>query len=105
MAGDDRAYKIALSGALPNDDINGWDNDDLAEDLNADRSKVRYAVISYTVHSTKEMTASGKKILTIQLHRIEPVPDDDADEFAQTMVDYYEERTGQTSLFPPGNEA
>jgi len=98
---DDRIFKVALSGSLPNDDVNGWDNDDFAEELNNERSKGRYAVVYYNVHSTKDITATGKKILTIQLHRVEPVPDEDVDEFAQTMTDYFEQRTGITSLFEP----
>jgi hypothetical protein len=100
---DDREFRVALAGSLPDEDASGWDNDEYAAQLDDDRPRTRYAIIAYNVHSVKEITGNGKRIITLQITRIEPVPDDDEDEFAQTLNDYTEDRTGQATLFPPGD--
>jgi hypothetical protein len=95
---DEGGYKVALAGTLPTEQASGWADEGFAETLDRDRVRTRYALVAYNVASAKEVTATGKKILTVQLQRIEPVPDDDADEFASTLSNYFEDRTGQTML-------
>lgn len=95
---DGREFKVALSSALPSEDMNGWDDDDFAATLDADRGKVRCARISYNVLHQKTMTSTGKKILTIQLLQIEPTEDAGGTE-QQMLAHLRELRTGQATLF------
>ena len=96
---DDREYKIALSGALPGVDSNGWDDDDFAAVLDGNRAKTRYARVAYSVASSKEVTATGKRILTVQLLRIEPVPDEKMADEETALTEMHTVRTGQAPLF------
>lgn len=94
-------YRIALAGTLPGEQANGWDGQ--AEDLDADRARVRYALVAYNVASLKEVTATGKKVLTVQLLRIEPCSDEEDEGLVSTMLrERFEARTGQTTLFADG---
>lgn len=105
MSSDDDRYRIALSAVLPGDQANGWE--DMAEELDGDRAKIRYARIAYTVQKVSEVTATGKRIVAMQLVRIEPVNDaDNARDDEQMLMHLFEERTGQATLFPPrGDDA
>jgi hypothetical protein len=94
-----REYKIALAGTLPGEQGNGWDDDTLKAELDRDRSRVRYARVAYTVLHTREVTATGKRVLTIQLVRVEPTPDELASIEERQLLDMFERRTGQTTLF------
>lgn len=100
---DERDYKIALAGSLPGEQANGWDDDAIKASLDGDRARIRYARVAYNVMSAKEMTASGKRVLTIQLHRIEPVSDDLSEAEGRELVRMFEQRTGQTTLFADSN--
>lgn len=104
MPDEGRDYKIALAGTLPGDHANGWDDDDFAATLDGNRAKTRYARVAYSVMHSKEVTATGKRILTIQLQRIEPVPDEAAESDEQMLMHLFERRTGQSTLFPPRDE-
>lgn len=98
----DREYKIVLSGVLPPDDMNGWDNPALARMFDADRKQVRYALVAYNVHSGKEITETGDRILTVRLRGVEPVTDPaQADSVEQDMQTMFETRTGKVTLFGP----
>lgn len=101
---DDREYKIALAGTMPAEQANGWDDDDFAATLDGNRAKVRYARIAYSVASAKEVTDTGKRILTVRLQRIEPIPDEQAASEERELVNMYERRTGQATLFPPRDD-
>lgn len=105
MSSEDSDYRIALAGSLPAEQANGWDDPDLAEDLFQNRAKVRYARIAYTVLHYREVTATGKRIITIALNRIEPVPDEHAAAEAREINTLYEARTGQATLFTQADEA
>jgi hypothetical protein len=96
MTDAEQDYKIALAGTLPGEQSNGWE--DLADDLHRDRARVRYARIAYNVQSSKEVTATGKKILTIQLLRIEPTDNNLADIDEMELRRMFEARTGQATL-------
>lgn len=98
---DDREYKIALAGSLPSEQANGWDDDDFAAILDGNRARMRYARVAYSVMSSKEVTATGKRILTVQLHRIEPVPDAKSSDEEQAILELFTERTGQATLPMP----
>lgn len=94
-------FRIALAGTLPGEQANGWDDDTLKADLYRNRAKVRYARVAYNVASSKEITSTGKRILTIQLVRIEPVGESlDSLEEAELMH-FFEQRTGQATLLAP----
>lgn len=104
MADEGRDYKIALAGSLPGEQANGWDDDDFAAVLDGNRAKVRYARIAYNVLHSKEVTATGKRILTIQLQRIEPVSDEKAADDEQDLTEMFTARTGQATLFANTDE-
>lgn len=95
---DDNGFKVALAGTLPSEQANGWADEEFAEKLDQNRAATRYALVAYSVMHAKEVTATGKKILTIQLQRIEPIPAEDEAEMASTLSNYFEDRTGQTML-------
>jgi hypothetical protein len=95
----EREYRIALAGSLPGDQANGWDTAELKTQLDANRAKVRYALVAYNVLHTREVTDTGKRVLTIRLQAVEPVPDSDADGVRDHLQELYTERTGQASLF------
>lgn len=101
MADDDRAFKVTLSSGMPKGPENGWDDEDFAEELDGDRALTRYARVAYNVKSMREVTATGQKILAIQLLRIEPTPDSMRNDDEQAVLDFFEHRTGQATLFPP----
>lgn len=98
MSGDERDYRVALAGTMPGEQANGWDDDDFLAQLDGNRSRIRYARVAYRVMHKKEITDSGRKILTIQLVQIEPTDDEDD---ARKISDLYEARTGQATLFSP----
>lgn len=96
----DQEYRVALSGSLPPEQANGWDDEALKEDLYGDRSRIRYARVAYNVLHHREMTATGKRVLTLSLVRVEPVPDGQAAAEEAALLELFEERTGQAPLFP-----
>lgn len=101
MADENREYRIALAGTLPGEQANGWDDDDFAAVLDGNRAKVRYAHVAYNVQSAKEVTATGKRIITVQLLRIEPTPEESAGEDERMLAEMFTARTGQAMLDIP----
>lgn len=99
MSDEGQEFKIALAGSMPGELANGWDDDNLKDDLYKDRARVRYARVAYNVASAKEVTATGKRILTIGLVRVEPTDDDDAAVEEAEIIRLFEARTGQATLW------
>jgi hypothetical protein len=104
MTDGGQEYRIALAGSLPAEQANGWDDETLKEELFQNRARVRYARVAYSVLHSKEVTATGKRVLTIVLQRIEPTPDGQADSDERELLHLFERRTGQATLFPPARD-
>lgn len=103
MADDERRYKVALAGSLPDEQQNGWDSDDFAELLDGNRAEVRFAMVSYNVLHVREVTDTGKKIVTIRVRGIEPVEETHQAHFVRTqMGELRQTRTGQAALIDAG---
>lgn len=92
-------YRIALAGSLPGEGANGWDDDLLKESLFQDRARIRYARIAYNVLHAREVTATGKRVLTLGIARVEPIPEAMSTVEERQMLQLFETRTGQGSLF------
>lgn len=99
MTDAEQDYRIALAGTLPDDQHNGWV--DIAADLDDDRETVRYARVAFNVQKVTEVTATGRRIVVVQLLRIEPTENDNE---ARELADLFEQRTGQATLFREGDD-
>lgn len=103
MSDEERAYKVALAGSLPDEQQNGWDSDEFAEKLDKNRAELRYAMVSYNVLHLREVTDSGKKIVTVRIRGIEPVEEAHQAHFVKTQMGTLRQaRTGQAALIDEG---